>query len=141
MTPLAAILKWWKHLPPFPQGFIASEVCFRLTSNPNPKDEDFVAFLSQKLPMNEHVGRVIAVRAVIEFWFFKERKLRESDAILHAADSNSRSLRMLANAALGRAEAVRQEVDAACDSWLPLSRATLSDDALLVLEQSRSYLR
>ena len=134
MQPLHAILNWWRPLDDFTRPFIAMDVLIGLTSHTDIStrhDVLFHDFLSESIPAKRQIGRVLAVRAIIDFWFLRDQKRRASTMLLDAVEEEDVLLKSLANAALGRIPQVHKAVDSAFETWRQLREADISD-ALLV---------
>lgn len=138
MTPLQAIFNWWKSLEDFPREHIAAAVCFRLIPHATIAEADrlFRAFLMEKLPANWHVGRVLAVRAVVDYWFLRDQERQSSTMLLDAVEGPDVELKSLANEALGRGPRIRKETRAARVAWRRLRKTDISDLALETAERN-----
>ena len=143
MHPLHAILDWWESLADFPRDHIAADVCSRLIPHFTTEDTNglFRGFLIEKLPANWYVGRALAIRAVVDFWFLCDAQSRDSEMLLEAVETASPSVRSLANDALGRMPQVHRDTDFARDKWLRLRESVVSDAALVSLERTAMIRR
>jgi hypothetical protein len=138
MTPLLAILNWWESLEDFPRDYIASEVCFRLTSHADIMGRHralFQEFLREELPANRHVGRTVAVRAVIDFYFMRNDLDDSLHSHLESVELSVPNFRRLANDAIGRHSQIAPGWYKARDTWHTLKAATISDTMLVSLER------
>ena len=138
LTPLRAILGWWESLEEFSRGHIAVEICFRLTPHGGLGDSEgqFRDFLTEELPANKHIGRVLAIRAVIDFWFWRKQLDGDPTADhLENVEGTDVSLKSLSNAALGRMPQVHTATDSAFDTWRHLRKGAISDASLVSVER------
>lgn len=140
MTPLGTILNWWEGLEGFPREHIAADICLRLIPQADARNaaHEFSGFLTEEMPGNWHLGRVLAVRSVIDFWFFCDERTDAVIGHLENVEKQNVRLKSLSNAALGRMPRVRKAVDNARDTWRPLRAGMLSDASLLSLERKSS---
>ncbi len=138
MNPLDSILAWWQPLENFPREHIAAEVCFRLTDHADIMRQCemlFREFLAERLPAQRHLGRAVAVRAVIDFFFMRESSEDSLGHHLNNVETAGPHLKELSNAAVGRhlrAAAGRAE---ARDTWRALRESVLSDAELVAWER------
>jgi hypothetical protein len=140
MHPLHAILDWWETLEEFPRFVVATEVCMRLTQHTNIMERHEALmrdFLTERLDATRHVGRAVAVRAVIDFGLkrtviqdYVHQHLETVETLEH------HDLKRLANAAIGRHLRGKPAWDRACRSWRALKRAALSDTSLVSWERA-----
>jgi hypothetical protein len=138
MHPLQAILKWWESLEEFPRCHIAADVCFRLTSQTDVMDrheELFRDYLEERLNAVSHVGRAIAVRAVIDYIFLQTNLEDSLRGHLENVEGEDAKLRQLSNAAIGQHLKVSPEWKTACRKWRKLKKAALLDETLFSWER------
>ena len=95
----------------------------------------FRDFLTERIDATRHIGRAISVRAVIDFGL---KRTDADDYVSRHLDTvesvESRDLKRLANAAIGRHLQGKPAWDRACRSWRSLKRAALSDASLVSWE-------
>jgi hypothetical protein len=137
MTPLKAILSWWEALDDPPRSWIAADVCLRLIPGADVKQAEasLRSFLENELAANWHVGRVLAVRAVVDYWFMRDRQRDPAADHLESVEGSDVELKSLANAALGRMPEVRKAVEQAFERWQHVREGAISDDALVSAER------
>ncbi len=139
MNPLDRILSWWEPLADFPREWVAVKVCCFLgirDASARDFEAGFRELLSELLSLPQHLGRALAVRGVIDYYFTRERL---DDAERHHMDlvetSDEPQLKTLANAALGRGLQSAAGRAHARDTWTALREAELSDSALAAWER------
>jgi len=141
MNPLDIILAWWEQLEDFPREYVASEVCFRITAHPsaiiNERCEAlFREYLAERLVLHRHIGRVIAVRAVIDWYFMRESLDDSMRWHLDAVETGDPKLKAMSNAAVGRNLQYAAGRAIARDTWRALREGAVSDDALVSWERA-----
>jgi hypothetical protein len=136
MTPLDAMLKWWETLDESVYEIFSSMVCFRLTGNGEPMEHAklFRELLSETLPANQHIGRALAIRAIVDYEFATERD--STPAHLENVEGADIRLKSLSNAALGRMQQRRIAMDEARRSWILIRANEISDNALESAERN-----
>lgn len=138
MTALVSILKWWESLDEFCSPQIAVGVLLRLTDHRNVLeryDPLFRDFLLEVVPINRLTGRVLAIRAVVDFWFVKAAGTDRTTPMLEAVEGSDPILKSLANNALGRIPMAEKQFETAFETWRKLRESTISDDALIEAER------
>ena len=137
MNPLNRILAWWQSLAECPREWIAVDICRCLAVT---ETEDFTfqcsRFLDELLTITRHLGRTLAVRAVIDYYFERELLDDADRSQLEMVETGDAKLRSLANAALGRRLQSAAGRAHARDTWKKLREAELSDNALVVWERA-----
>lgn len=139
MHPLNAILVWWESLKDGPRFFVATEICCRLTGEANimERHEELLRQLLQgQLAVERHVGRTLAVRAVVDFFFIRTDLDDLVQRHLETVETNAGVLKSTANAAIGRISRDRPEWDRARDTWRVLREGQLADASLASWEQA-----
>ena len=134
MQSLHAILNWWRTVDDFNRPYIAMDVLFRLSAHTGIHTRYevlFHEFLSEPLPAVRHVGRVLSVRSIIDFWFVRKGQSRSTEMFLEAVEEPDIELKSFANAALGQVTHIQQDLDKAYETWRHLRETSISDAALI----------
>lgn len=140
MNPLDRIIAWWEPLEDFPRGWVACEVCSRITEYPTALISEqaeslFREYLSERIVVHRHVGRVIAVRAVIDWYFMRESSRDSMEFHLDAVETGDPQLKAMSNAAVARNLQSAAGRQLALDTWTALRAGDVSDDALVSWER------
>lgn len=139
MHPLQVILSWWELLEEFPRDWIAAEVYHRLMSRHDGAGRHDILlreYLTEDLVANRHVGRAIAVRAIIDFYFVRAVSQDSMQFHLDAVEGDDADLKQLSNGAIGRHLLNAPGQHRARDTWRALCETAVSDEALLSWERA-----
>ncbi len=141
MTPLQAILDWWESIDEPLRGGIAADVCFRLMRqmphwSAREADRLLRGFLTEEVPAAWHVGRVLAIRAVIEFWFVRNSQRECSEMSLDDVGGATAEMKKRARASAERMRDYRKAMDTTLRRWRQLCHGSISDAALASFERT-----
>jgi hypothetical protein len=136
-TPLEQIAHWYSEL----NEFDAEHVGYRLSHFLEFPQTDLPLFLStERLPISIQLGRVLAARAVIDWYIATDPRDSATDYMLDLVETGDTQDKRLANEALSRFQEHQQDRDRTRDTWLSLKKEELSDQAIQSWERE-SFLR
>jgi hypothetical protein len=136
--PLAGILNWWESLEDFPKGIIAAYVLVRLTTHAHVMERHdalFRDFLTERrLDAARYIGRVIAIRSVIDYEFDTTDLNRHLHSHLENVEGDNQDLKRLSNNAIPRLMQVDPGWKKARAAWRKLKKTAISNDTLKSFE-------
>ena len=135
--PVDCIFEWYSSLDEFHQFAVG----FTIAGAGGIKDferDDFAPFveeyLTEKHSVSGHIGRAITVRAIIDWYFWKERRRDILEERLEAVETGSPVIRRLANESVAKHEETQRAADSAFDTWHAVRKGELSDENLEYME-------
>ena len=132
-VPVECIHEWYSSLDEFHQFVIGFTIAGAVGMK-NFQRDNFAPFVeeyfTQRHSVSGHIGRAITVRAIIDWYFWKERRRDILAERLDDVETGHPVIRRLANEAISKHEETQRAADSAFDTWQAIRQGELSDDQL-----------